>query len=147
MSWIDSEELLVLKHYFNNDNHANIGDATGLVASTADGNFYAALLTADPTETGTITSETTYTGYDRVAIARTTGGFTCSGTSQVENAAKVTFGQNTVGTPTITYVALCISGTKTTADMFCYAVLDTPLVMAVNDIPEFAAGQLVWTLT
>ena len=68
-------ELLAL--VFNNANAAGIGDATGLRGATTAGNFYFALHTADPGEAGTqSTSETAYTGYTRMSVARTAGGFT-----------------------------------------------------------------------
>ena len=44
--------------------------------------LYCSLATADPTASGTqSTNEVTYTSYARVAVARTTGGWTVSGAS------------------------------------------------------------------
>jgi hypothetical protein len=66
-----------LKLVFNNVAIPLIGDASGLQPSAAAGSLYFALHTADPGETGDqTTNETTYTGYTRMAVARTTGGFT-----------------------------------------------------------------------
>lgn len=86
-------DLLLL--VFNNTNAANIGDATGLRGSVTAGSLYASLHTADPGEAGDqTTSECSYTGYGRVAIARSGSGFTVTGSSVVP-AADVTFGQRT----------------------------------------------------
>ena len=73
-------ETALLTLYFNNTDHANIGDAAGLQHSAAAGSFYLSLHTADPGETGDqTTSETTYGSYARQAVARSSAGFTVSG--------------------------------------------------------------------
>src|SRR3954462_6777618 len=93
----ESDVLLLL---LNNTNIANLGDAVGVRGSTAAGSVFVALHTADPGETGTqATSEATYTGYARVAVARSGAGWTISGTAptQAANAAAVTFGLCTAG--------------------------------------------------
>src|SRR3972149_7153155 len=89
---------------FNNTNIANIGDATGLRGSTVAGNSYVSLHTDDPGEAGTqATNEISYTGYARVAVARSGAGWTVSGNS-VSNAAAVTFGKRTdIGTAVATH--------------------------------------------
>lgn len=90
-----------LNHYFQNANHANVGDATGLRSATAAGNLYYALHTADPGDAGNQgTSEVAYTGYARGAAARSNAGFAVSG-KNVSPAAEVSFGKRTdVGTVT-----------------------------------------------
>jgi hypothetical protein len=71
MSASNTFEDGLLALILNNVNLANIGDATGLRGSTTAGNLYLALHTADPGETGDqTTSEISYTGYARVAVAR-----------------------------------------------------------------------------
>ena len=71
---------------------------SGLVAATTAGSLYFSLHTADPTAAGTQSSnEISYTGYARVAVARSTGGFTVTSNS-VSPAATVIFGQMTAGT-------------------------------------------------
>jgi hypothetical protein len=91
----------LLNHYFQNANHANVGDATGLRGATAAGSLYFALHTADPGDGGTqASSEVTYTGYARAAAARSGAGFTVSG-KNVSPAAEVNFGKRTdAGTAT-----------------------------------------------
>lgn len=98
-------DLLLL--VFNNTNISLVGDATGLRGSSAAGNLYVSLHTADPGEAGNQgTSEISYTGYARVAVARTSGGFTVSGNS-VSPASSITFGQRTdVASNTATYFGI-----------------------------------------
>ena len=89
MSKSNSLENDLLKHIFNNDAIALVGDATGLRGSTTAGSLYVSLHTADPGEAGDqTTSETAYTNYARVAVARTTGGWTVTNNA-VANAALV----------------------------------------------------------
>src|SRR5574342_681075 len=94
-------DLLLL--IFNNADIALIGDAAGIQNSATAGSLYVSLHTADPGEAGAQnTNETTYTGYARVAVARSGAGWTVSANA-VANAAAITFGQCTSGTPTITH--------------------------------------------
>lgn len=82
-----------------------MGDATGLRGSTVAGSLYVSLHTADPDEGGDqTTSETAYTTYARVAVARTAGGWTVSGNT-VSNAALVQFPQCGVTGATLTRYA------------------------------------------
>ena len=96
MSLTNAAETAILQLLFNNTNWANIGDATGLRGSTGAGSWHISLHTADPTETGNqTTSEISYTGYARVAVARTAAR-TVSGAS-VTPAANIDFGAMTGG--------------------------------------------------
>lgn len=95
MSFGNTSENELLLLYYQNANIANIGDATGLRGSTTAGSFHVALHTANPGETGDqSTSEISYTGYARVAVARTSGGFTVTNNSVSFNA-NVDFPQRT----------------------------------------------------
>lgn len=97
MSLSNEAETNLLALMFNNTTWANVGDATGIVGSTAAGSYYLSLHTADPGEAGDqTTSEIAYTGYARVAVARTSGGWTVSGNTAVL-AAIATFGAMTAG--------------------------------------------------
>ncbi len=116
--------------------------------STGAGSLYIALHTADPGEAGDqTTSETTYTGYARVAVARSGAGWTVSGTAptQAANAAVVTFGLCTVGTPTITHfsVGFASSGASVILDS---GPLTASLAVSPGITPNFAIGALVVTL-
>lgn len=99
-----------LKLVFNATAIANMADNAAASPLT---NLYVSLHTADPGEAGDqSTSETTYTGYARVAVARTTGGWTVTNNS-VSPVANIDFGQCTAGTATITHfgVGTAASGT------------------------------------
>ena len=92
-----------LKLIFNATAIANIADNAAASPLT---NLYVSLHTADPTDSGNQTSsETTYTSYARVAVARTSGGFTVTASS-VSPAANIDFPQCTGGTAVITHFAI-----------------------------------------
>lgn len=97
MSKSNSLETGLLELIFKNTNLANVGDATGLRGSSTAGSLYVSLHTSDPGEAGSqTTNEISYTGYARVAVARSGAGFTVSGNS-VSPAANVDFGEMTGG--------------------------------------------------
>jgi hypothetical protein len=94
-------DLLLL--IFNNTNAALIGDATGVRGSTVAGSLYVSLHTGDPGEAGAQnTSEISYTGYARVAVARSGAGWTVAANS-VSPAAAITFGACSAGSGTVTH--------------------------------------------
>lgn len=96
----------LLKLIFNATAIANIADNAATSPLT---NLYVALHTADPGEAGDqTTSEATYTGYARVAVARSGAGWTVTGNS-VSPAATITFGACTAGTNTITYMSVGVA--------------------------------------
>jgi hypothetical protein len=144
----NATENSLLLLLFNNTNFANMGDATGVRASTTAGSFFIALHTADPGEAGDqTTSEATYTGYARVAVARSSGGWTVSGTAptQVANAAAVNFAACTAGSNTLTYfsVGLATSGASV---IVASGALTASLAVSAGITPSFAIGQLTVTL-
>jgi hypothetical protein len=97
-------DLLLL--IFNNTNAANVGDATGLRGSSTAGSLYVSLHSADPGETGDqTTSECAYTSYARVAVARSSGGWTVTANS-VSPASTITFPAATGSTCTAAYWAV-----------------------------------------
>ena len=96
----------LLKLIFQATAIANIADNAATAPLT---NLFVALHTADPGDAGDqTTSEATYTGYARVAVARTTGGWTVTGNS-VSPAATITFGACTAGTNTITHASVGVA--------------------------------------
>jgi hypothetical protein len=104
-------DLLLL--IFNNTGAALIGDATGLRGSTVAGSLFVALHTADPGETGDqTTNEVAYTGYGRVAVARSGAGWTVAANS-VSPAANIDFGACTAGTATATHFSVGTASTGT----------------------------------
>lgn len=101
----------ILKLFFNATAIADLAMDDSTSPAT---NLYVSLHTADPGEAGgQNTSETTYTSYARVAVARTSGGWTVTNNS-VSPAANIDFPACTGGTATITHFGVgTVSGTAT----------------------------------
>ncbi|MCA3509228.1 MAG: hypothetical protein IOC80_00150 [Rhodobacter sp.] len=126
MSKSDAFESALLALIFQNANIANVGDATGLRGAAAAGQLFVALHTADPGEAGTqATSEVAYTGYARVGIARSSGGFTITGNS-VSPAANVDFPACTAGSATATHFSVGVAASG--AGMVLYKGALTPTI-------------------
>jgi hypothetical protein len=138
MSATNSFETALLNHLFTNANIANIGDATGLRGSTSAGSYWIALFTTAPTES-TAGTEANYTGYARVAVARTSGEWTVSG-NNASNTAAITFGQCTGGTNTITSFGILTASTA--GDLLIYGALGENRTITSGITPEFAIGEL-----
>lgn len=134
-------ELLLL--IFNNTAIADIGDAAGLRATTTAGSLYWALHTADPGEAGSaVTSEAAYTGYARVAAARSGAAFVVTANS-VSPAANVDFGECTAsaGGP-ITHFS--VVNTASGAGKILYSGTMTPnITMAVGVIPRIKTTSTI----
>ena len=110
MSISDNTEANILKLYFNATAIANLADNA---ATSPETNTALSLQTADPGDSGTLsTSETSYTSYARQSVARTSGGWTVSGTSptQAALASNLDFAACTGGSATITYFAVGKTG-------------------------------------
>lgn len=148
MSLSDSAESNLLKLVWQNVTWAGVGDTTGIVGSTGAGSLFVALHTADPGETGTqATNEISYTGYARVAVARSTGGWTVSGTAptQVANAGVVTFGACTAGSGTATHFSVGKTSSGAT-EIIDSGPLTASLAISAGITPSFAIGALVITV-
>lgn len=111
MSKGDTFENDLLKLIFQATAIANIADNAAASPLTS---LYVSLHTADPGEAGNQgTNEISYTGYSRVAVTRSSGGWTVTGNS-VSPAATITFGAmsgGTGGTATHAGVGTASSGT------------------------------------
>lgn len=113
MSKSNTFENDLLLHIFQNADIALVGDATGLRGSSTAGSLYVSLHTADPGEAGNQTSnEAAYSGYARVAVARSSSGWTVTGNS-VSPAANIDFPTMAQGSTAITHfgVGTALSGT------------------------------------
>lgn len=100
MSMGNTFENDILKLVFNATAIANIADNAATSPLT---NLQISLHTADPGEAGDqTTSEIAYTSYARVAVARTTGGFTVTGNT-VNPVANISFPAGTGGSGTATH--------------------------------------------
>lgn len=119
----------LLKLIFNATAIANIADNA---ASSPLTNLYVSLHTADPGEAGDqTTSEATYTSYARVAVARTTGGWTVSANS-VSPVANISFPAGTGGSGTVTYFAVGTASSGTGKILYSGTV--TPNIVTGNGI-------------
>lgn len=128
----------LVKLTFNATAIANFADNA---ASSPLTNLYVALHTADPGEAGSqTTSEATYGAYARVAVARTSGGWTVTNNA-VENAAAVVFPEATSGTNTITHFS--VGTVISAAGKILYSgALTASLAVSTGIQPQFAAGDI-----
>jgi hypothetical protein len=129
MSKSNAFENSLLKLIFNATAIANLADNAATSPLT---NLYVSLHTADPGEAGDqSTSEATYTGYARVAVARTTGGWTVTNNS-VSPVANIDFANCTGGTNTITYFGV---GTASSgAGVLYYSGTVTPSISVSSGV-------------
>lgn len=144
MSKSNTFENDILQLILNNVDIADIGDASGIQNSATAGSLYIALHTADPGETGTATtSEANYTGYARVAVARTVGGWTVAGATG-SNTAQVAFGECTAGSNTITHVSVTTAVSGASKILWSGALTASRSISA-GITPLFAASGLTIT--
>lgn len=145
MPLADTFENDLMLLVFNNTNAALIGDATGLRGSTTAGSLFIALHTADPADAGSqVTSEATYTGYARVAVARSGAGFTVTANA-VANAAAVAFAACTAGSNTITHFSVGVAASGASKTLW-YGTTNS-LVVSAGVTPSFAIGELDCDIT
>jgi hypothetical protein len=142
MSKSNSWENGLLLLLFNNTNFANVGDATGLRGSTTAGSLYVSLHTADPGEAGDqTTSEVGYTSYARVAVARSSGGWTVSANS-VSPAATITFPAGTGGSGTVTHFG--VGTASSAAGVLLYSGTVTPNIVTGNGVtPQLTTSTAI----
>lgn len=134
---------------FENDLLKLIFNATAIAdlaendTSSPATNLYVSLHTGDPGEAGDqTTSEISYTGYARVAVLRTSGGWTVTGNS-VSPAANIDFGQMTAGAGgTVTHAAV---GTASSgAGKILYKGAVSPNIVVANGVqPRIASGSTI----
>jgi hypothetical protein len=144
MSKSNTFEADLLKLIFNATPIGNLADNAATSPLT---NLFVSLHTADPGEAGNEgTSEATYTGYARVAVVRTSSGWTISGTAptQAANAATVNFPACTGGSNTLTFFGVGFASTGATEIMYSGA-LTASLAVSAGITPSIAAGALVCT--
>lgn len=107
--------------------------------------LYISLHTADPGVGGSqLTNEAAYTGYARLAVARTTGGWAVPSGGSTNNAALAQFAECTAGSATVTHVA--IGKASSGAGLVLYAgALNASRAISAGIQPQFAASALVVT--
>jgi hypothetical protein len=129
----------LLKLIFNATAIADIADNDATSPLT---NLQVGLQTGDPGEGGDqTTSETTYTSYARVAVARTTGGWTVTANS-VSPVANIDFPAGTGGSGTVTHG---IIGTASSgAGKILYSGTVTPNIVTGNGVtPRLTTASTV----
>jgi hypothetical protein len=133
---------------FNNTNWANVGNSGGLQGSSSAGSFYIGLATSSPGAGGNqSTNEAAYTGYTREAIARTSSGWTVTGSdpTTAENTAACTFPLCTGGSETEEYVIVGRDSSGNGEIMF-FGSLTANLAVSAGITPSFAINALTCTM-
>lgn len=138
MSKGDTFENDLLKLIFNATTVADLAENDTTTPATT---LTVALHTADPGETGTqATNETAYTGYVRVAVARTTGGWTVTGNS-VSPAANIDFAECTASPGTaLTHFSV---GTGVSNKLLYSGTITPNITMAVGVIPRLKTTSTI----
>lgn len=131
----------LLELLFNNVAMPDVGDSAGLQPSSAAGNLYVALHTDDPTAAGLQDDyEATYTGYDRVAVARSASGWTVDG-NNVSNTEQISFPEATGGNETITHVTIGLESSGASKVMRVIT-LENAIAVSTGVKPKFEIGEL-----
>jgi hypothetical protein len=103
--------------------------------------IWMALFSADPTETGTQTSEITQGGYARVNISAKLGDADLT-SGVISNAAVITFGPATADWDEVTHMGLCTSSTIGGGNMIYFGPATVSRVIANTDDFNVQIGQL-----
>ncbi len=127
----------LLKLVFQSTPVANLADNAATSPLT---NLYISLHTADPGVAGAQnTSEAAYTGYARVAVARSAVGWTVTGNS-VSPAATIVFPAATAGSETETFWGIGVAATG--AGTLLYSGSITPGIAVSNGVtPELTTSS------
>ncbi len=132
---------------FTNVAAPNVGDASGLQPSSTAGNWHISLHTGNAiSDTSTVQTdnEAAFTGYARVAVVRSTSGWTvASGTAT--NDAAITFPISTSGPETETDVGLGFASSGAGV-LQIFSTLDADLIVNNGVTPEFAISALAISL-
>lgn len=144
MSKSNNTENAILALIFNATAWADLAEND---TSSPAANLYVALHTSDPGEAGAAdANECTYGAYARVAVARTSGGWTVSGNA-VTNAADIEFPTATSGSETATWASVT-KASSGASDILYRAEITSPasgLAISTGIKPTIAAGSLDFT--
>jgi hypothetical protein len=144
MSIADVSESAILALIFNATTWANYAQNA---ATTPETNIIIAGHTADPGDAGTqATSEIAYSSYARVNVARTSGGWTISGTSPAQAApvAAINFPAGTGGSGTMSFFSTGKSGGGTSPILFSGTV--TPNIVCGSGVTPSLSTATTITL-
>lgn len=141
MSIANATENAIMLLVFNATAWGNYADNA---ASSPQTNVHVGLHTADPGEAGDMTtSETTYTSYARVNVARSGAGWTVTNNS-VSPAANIDFPAGTGGSGTISYFSTGKTGGGATAILWSGTV--SPNISAGNGVTPRLSTSTTITL-
>ncbi len=138
-------ETAILSLIFNATAWANYADNA---AGTPQTNVACALHTADPGTSGSqSTSESAYTSYARVNVARSSGGWTVSGTgpASVSPVSNISFPAGTGGSGTVTNFSTGKTGGGATAILWSGTV--TPNISTGSGITPVLTTATTITLS
>lgn len=108
-------------------------------------NLHVALFTADPGETGTLTSEANYTDYARVAVARSGAGWTVSGNA-VTPAAEIAFPQAAAGyagSETITHFGVLVGATQEAGYLIYSGTVTPNIALSAGVTPRLTTASSI----
>jgi hypothetical protein len=141
MSFFNAAENAILALIFNATTYANVADNA---ASSPLTNIHASLHTADPGEGGTLaTSESAYTNYVRVNIARSTSGFTAPSGGSTAFNANVDFASSGASGTTITHGALGKTGGGSAEGIVSGAITPNISIPSAGVIPRLTTASTV----
>jgi len=139
MSASNAFENALLLLFFNATAWANVADNAG---TSPIANWQAATHTGDPGEAGDqTTNESAYGSYARVAVARTSGGFTVSGNS-CSPAATISFPAASSGTETITHFGIG-TATSGTGILYVSGTVTPNISVAVPTQPQLTTSTAI----
>lgn len=113
-------------------------------ASTPETNIHAALHTADPTDTGNMSSnEAAYTSYARINIARTTGGWGAASGGVISPAAANDFPASGAAGTTVTHFSFGKTGGGATDIIVMGALSPSVAIGAAGITPRLGTSTTV----
>lgn len=140
MSKSNTFENDLLKLIFNGTGIAGLADNAAASPLTT---LYLALHTADPGEDGLQnTNEVAYTGYARVAVARTSAGWVVTDNS-VSPAAVIEFGEMTAGTPSVATHVTIGSASSGGGKVFYRGTLTPNVNIVVGVVPRIRTTSTI----
>lgn len=140
MSLGNTFENDLAKLIFNGTNIANIADNA---ASGPLSDLYLSLHTSDPGEGGNQTSnEISYTGYSRVAVARSSGGWTVTGNS-VSPTANVDFTISSGGSGGTVTHAVVGTASSSTGKILAIGTVTPNIVVSNGVTPRITTSSTI----
>jgi hypothetical protein len=109
-------------------------------------NLFVSLHTSDPAAGGTQSSnEATYTGYGRVSVARTSGGWTVTGTV-VTPAANINFPIGTGGSGTATFFGIGFASSGAGTELMYSGSISPGIVLGNGITPTLTTATTITLL-